>query len=272
MRKIVWSVTLIVVVGVIAYTQYEKYALPSYTAINLKEDIAYYVEDFDDDYLSKSEKQSLKSFINDSQFVRLEYGLSRLDWVTPAEYGLVLNASLFGANDLNPSNATQSLSDNPDNFMLIITLIHENQHRVDLEVMDSSLLFKHKEETVKSFTLGALLEYFGYKKEFELWARWNDRQGFPLPQCKIYDGGEWLNINAEEMTAEQYGFGMAMHYFLNGMAPHADEFLPDTRNARIAFRNTIRKTVLSEIKGSSGEPHKYGKGLLEGMLQCTNEG
>lgn len=272
MRKIVWSLILIIVVGVIAFFQYKHFTPPSYTEMSLDEALVRYIERFDDDYLSQPEKDDLKSLVNNSLFVGLEYGGSRLSGSIPDEYGLYLNASLFDADNLDPGIAAQSLAENPDNFMLILTLIHENQHRVDSEVMDSSLLFKHEEETVKSFTLATLFEYFGYKKEFVVLTRWNERYDFPLPKCKIYDGGAWLNINAEEMTAEQYGFGMAMHYFLNGMAPHADEFLPDTRNVRMTFRNTVRKTVLSEVKRSTGELQQYGKGLLEGMLQCPDGG
>lgn len=269
MRKIIWSV--VIVVGVVAFFQYKNYASPSYAEMSLGDALIHYVERFDDDYLSQPEKDSLKSLISDSLFVKLEYGGSRLRWSTPDEYGLYLDTSLFHTDSLNPSAATESLAENPDNFMLILTLIHENQHRMDLEVMDSSLLFKHEEETLKSFTFATLLEYLGYEKEFELLTRWNDRHGFPLPQCKVYDDGTWLNISTSELTAEQYGFGMAMHYFLNGMAPNADELLPDTRNARIAFRSAVRETVLSEASRLNEGQREYGSGLLNGVLQCPGE-
>lgn len=272
MRKVAWSAALVIISGVIAYSQYENYASPSYTEMPLDAALVQYIERFDDDYLSQPEKDSLKSLINDSFFVGLEHGGSRLHWATPDEYGVYLDTSLFNTDNRNSTAATESLESTPDNSMLILTLIHENQHRRDLEVMGTSLLSKHEEEPVESFAFATLLEYFGYKKEFEVLTRWHERHEFPLPQCKINNGGAWLNINTEEMTAVQYGFGMAMNYFFNGMAPHADKFLPNVDKQRLAFRGSVRQSVLSEVKRSSGDLHEYSNGLLGGMLQCPAEG
>lgn len=269
MRKIVWSV--IIVVGVIAFFQLKNFMSPSYTEMSLDDALVHYIERFDDDYLSQPEKDELKSLVDDSLFVGLEHGGSRLHWSTPDEYGVYLDMSLFDTDSKTPSAATESLANNPDNYMLILTLIHENQHRKDLEVMGVSLLSKHKEETVQSFTVATLLEYFGYKKEFEVLSRWHERNGLPMPQCKIYDGDAWLNVNSEEVTADKYGFGMAMHYFFNGMAPKADEFLPDTRNAKLAFRYAVKQAVLSEVHRSTGTDKNYGAGLLGGMLDCSSD-
>jgi len=272
MRKIVWLLILNVVVGVIAYSQYKNYASPSYTEMSLDEALAHYVEHFDDDYLSQPEKESLKSLIDDSKTVELEHGGSRLSGSIPDEYDLYLNASLFDADSLSPSAATENLAKNPDNFMLILTLIHENQHRKDLQTMDSPLLRRPEKDLVKAHTLGTMLEYFGYKKEFEIWKQWNDRHNFELPECNVHNNGGWTRVNSNELTPEQYGFGVAMYMFWKSFLPAAEQHLPDSDEAKESFKNQVRINVINELQALESNTLKYGASFLDNILYCPDEG
>lgn len=272
MRKIVWSLILIIVVGVIAFFQYKHFTPPSYTEMSLDEALVHYIERFDDNYLSQPEKDALKSLVNDSLFVKPGHGGSRLHVSTPDEYGVYLDASLFDSDNLNPSYATKSLANNPDNFMLIITLVHENQHRKNLVHMDSPLLRGPITDPVATFTLDALLEYHAYKAEFKTWKAWNQRNGFALPGCNIHKQGKWTRADTNELTPEQYGYGMAMYLFWESQLPIAQRHLPDTPNATAVFKSQVKSNVINDLSDSQGEVFYYGDSFLDGILYCPDEG